>query len=285
MNQSTVREKTIQIQPTRLSQSPLWQAQRNYFIEQGIEAWRQNIVPSYVTTNPFIAHAYAELVLAYLEDYQVENTREVNTEQPFYILDLGAGSGKFAFHFLRHFLPEYSERFPDGGKVCYVMADISKANIEFWQSNEQLQPFVAQGVLDFAQFDVCAEQSLRLRVSGRVLSSQTQQKPMAAIANYLFDSIPHDVFELKQGELFECLVTLHQRGKAVADGDEVKVESLDLKYHHQPCAEDCYPAAEWNQILRFYRENIEDGVFLLPVGGLRCLENLHAISNEGDLLC
>ena len=55
-------------QPTRLSESILWQAQRNYFIEQGIEAWRKNIVPSYVTINPFIAHTYAEVVLAYLED-------------------------------------------------------------------------------------------------------------------------------------------------------------------------------------------------------------------------
>lgn len=46
--------------PTRLSESPLWQAQRDFFVKQGIEAWRQNIVPSHVTCNSFIAHAYVE---------------------------------------------------------------------------------------------------------------------------------------------------------------------------------------------------------------------------------
>ncbi|MDJ0510211.1 MAG: SAM-dependent methyltransferase [Crocosphaera sp.] len=279
MNQETVIENTLEIQAVPLSESLLWEAQKDYFVKTGIEAWRQNIVPSYVTTNPFIAHTYAELILAYLEDYQVENSEEFDREQPFYILDLGAGSGKFAFHFLRHFLPEYEDRFADRGKFCYVMVDISQANIDFWQSHEQLNSFVEQGVLDFALFDVCNEQSLKLLVSNNIISSQTQNKAIIAIANYLFDSLPHDIFELNKGELSECLVSLHQHGKRVTNEESLRVESIKLNYHNRFCKSEYYEDEKWNNILDFYQSNIKEGVFLLPVGGFHCLQNLSVISN------
>ena len=47
----------------RLSTSSVWQAQREYYDTQGIEAWAEE-VPCYITTNPFIAHAYASVVFA-----------------------------------------------------------------------------------------------------------------------------------------------------------------------------------------------------------------------------
>ncbi|MGK7890530.1 MAG: hypothetical protein AB4042_14460 [Leptolyngbyaceae cyanobacterium] len=47
-----------------LSQSLLWQLQRNFFAQQGINAWNHNTVPHYVTSNPHIANAYAKITLA-----------------------------------------------------------------------------------------------------------------------------------------------------------------------------------------------------------------------------
>ena len=43
----------------RLSRSLLWQLQRRYFAQAGLDAWRSGTVPHYVTSNPFIARAYA----------------------------------------------------------------------------------------------------------------------------------------------------------------------------------------------------------------------------------
>ena len=40
-----------------LSRSLLWTMQRRYFEDQGVEAWSTNIVPSYITSNPFIARS------------------------------------------------------------------------------------------------------------------------------------------------------------------------------------------------------------------------------------
>src|SRR6185503_15652175 len=42
-----------------LARSLLWQLQRAYYEGQGIAAWSAGQVPQYVTTNPFIADAYA----------------------------------------------------------------------------------------------------------------------------------------------------------------------------------------------------------------------------------
>ena len=103
-------QQKLQPKLTRLSHSHLWQSQKEYFIQHGVEAWRQNIVPSYVKTNPFIAQAYAQVVFGYLDDILQQNP-DGDLDQSFYILELGAGSGRFAFHFLKQFWQEYPERY------------------------------------------------------------------------------------------------------------------------------------------------------------------------------
>ncbi len=50
------------------SQSLIWQLQRDYFGEAGIDAWRSGEVPHYITSNPVEGKTYAELVLAFLRD-------------------------------------------------------------------------------------------------------------------------------------------------------------------------------------------------------------------------
>ncbi len=50
----------------RFSKSLLWQLQRQFFEQQGIQAWRQGTVPHYITSNPHIANAYAQVVLGFL---------------------------------------------------------------------------------------------------------------------------------------------------------------------------------------------------------------------------
>ena len=49
-----------------LSRSFLWRLQRNFFDRAGVEAWTAGIVPHYITSNPWIADAYAQVVLGWL---------------------------------------------------------------------------------------------------------------------------------------------------------------------------------------------------------------------------
>ena len=87
----------------RLSQSMLWKLQRRFFEARGIDAWRKSIVPHYITSNMFIARAYSRIVSGFSRDCFAGRLL-VNPNQPLYILELGAGSGRFAYHFLKNFL-------------------------------------------------------------------------------------------------------------------------------------------------------------------------------------
>src|SRR5437016_12125635 len=90
----TIRYLLEKQQP--FSQSLLWDLQQHYFAERGIEAWRQSEVPHYITSNPTVANCYAEIVFACLRD----QNRLTQSSEPLYLCELGAGSGRFAFHFL-----------------------------------------------------------------------------------------------------------------------------------------------------------------------------------------
>src|SRR5437762_12505945 len=81
------------------SRSLIWQLQDRYFAERGVEAWRQGEVPHYVTSNPTIANGYAEMVLAFWRD-RGRLAPDDPPDEPQTICELGAGSGRFAFHFL-----------------------------------------------------------------------------------------------------------------------------------------------------------------------------------------
>jgi hypothetical protein len=45
-------------------ESPLWTLQRQYFAERVQQAWSSGEVPHYVTSNPVVAAAYAEVLVA-----------------------------------------------------------------------------------------------------------------------------------------------------------------------------------------------------------------------------
>lgn len=51
-----------------LSKSPIWEIHLRYYKEMGTEAWQSNAVPNYVTTNPFIASAYARVIGSFSHD-------------------------------------------------------------------------------------------------------------------------------------------------------------------------------------------------------------------------
>src|SRR5688572_29220218 len=82
----------------RFSECHLWQVQRDYFDQQGINAW-VNQVPFYITSNPFIANTYAAVIIRFFQDWVRKNPQAKN--HPFYILELGTGSGQFSFYALK----------------------------------------------------------------------------------------------------------------------------------------------------------------------------------------
>src|SRR5512136_2422752 len=115
----------------RLSESMLWGVQRRYYSQQGIQAWSRSKVPHFITCNPAIAAAYAEVVLGFLRDGQAV----LDPGQPVYIVELGAGAGRFGYLFLRKFAALAPRSPLRDVRWTYVLTDFAEETIAYWQAH------------------------------------------------------------------------------------------------------------------------------------------------------
>src|SRR5215217_5654324 len=181
-----VDEKVLPLEENqRLSRSLLWRLQRNYFEQQGIDAWSSGAVPHHITSSPFIADAYARVVMGFLRDWST-----LDCVQPVHIVELGSGSGRFAYSFLKKFLNLHRNSILKAIPIRYVMTDFTTRNLEYWSTHPWLRPFIKEGSLDFARFDLESDVQFELLGSGEILSTATLSNPLIVISNYVFDSTP-----------------------------------------------------------------------------------------------
>ncbi|HYO58349.1 tetratricopeptide repeat protein [Archangium sp.] len=274
----------------RLSRSLLWGCQRAFFERQGIEAWRQGLIPNFITSNPVIGRAYAQVVLGWMRDWCGASRGESgrlsapDPGQPFYLIELGAGAGRFAFHFLESFRRLHARSQLRDVAFRYVMTDLPERNLEFWLSHPRLQPFLEEGLLDVARFDAEHDEQLVLRRGGTVLAPGTVANPLALVANYFFDSIPQDAFTLRDGILHECLVSVASpRPEPELDAADL-LERATVSFEDHPVEGACYGDAELDSILEDYRERLSDTTLLFPSTALRCLRRLQRLAGDRLLL-
>ncbi len=257
----------------RLSESLLWAAQRRYFERQGVEAWRSGTVPYNVTNHVRLARAYAELALARLRDLQAAGA-VFDTAAPFTIIELGAGSGRFAFHFLKAF----RVLAPDADvPLRYVATDFTAANLDFWRSHEAFAPFLTDGTLDFALFDAEADTTIWLERAGIALEPDSLAWPPVVIANYVFDGISQDAFLVADGTVSECRVALHADRPDFDVEDAEALSALTCHYSHHALEGPPYFESSFNEILQAYAGRLSETTLLFPAGALRCIDQLAAL--------
>lgn len=188
--------------PTRCSRSLLWRLQRASYEAQGPLAWRPGGVPLQVTSNPFIARAYAAIIAGLVRDLRATGA----LTRPLRVVELGAGSGRFGYYLLRALDDAFAR---DGESPCRViMTDVAERNVAAWRAHPKLAPYLARGVCDVARFDVEAPAATTLRVSGEALDADDAGEPIVAIANYVLDSVAVDAYRVEAGGLRERLVAL-----------------------------------------------------------------------------
>lgn len=280
---STFQSVPIQCKQ-RFSQSPLWRLQLDFFTNEGMQAWNAGKVPQYATSNPFIAAAYSKAVVGFLRNYERHSINDGDISQPIYIVELGAGSGRFSYHFLKHFFEQIILIPLDQLLVRYVITDIAQKNIDFWQTHPQLQPFIQQGLLDFAKFDAGSDRTLTLVHSGETLTPETLKNPMVAIANYFFDSIPQDLFYIENNQLYETLVSFHT-SKESDNNEHNPLENLDINYTNQETTSNhYYKNSAFNDLLNAYQNCLDSSYLLFPKAALDCIEQLRQLSGDRLLL-
>ncbi|MGE3726200.1 MAG: hypothetical protein AB7I41_11660 [Candidatus Sericytochromatia bacterium] len=265
----------------RLSESKLWQMLENYYQHAGLDAWLQ--LPFYATSNAFIAEQYAELVVAFLLDL----APDLNPQEPVYILELAAGSGYFGFlclQALQRRLRCFSALNPFS--VVYVMTDFSEKNLKAWEQSPQLAPYAQAGQLDFALFKPESQAKFKLKRAGRVVKAGSLANPLIAFANYFFDSIRQDYFQIENGEIQEALVSLVHELKPDLNRPKSppSFAQIHVNERYIPLKEPRYAEARWNQLLESYRTEAPELSLLFPIGALMVLTQLEKISPAGLML-
>jgi tetratricopeptide (TPR) repeat protein len=268
----------------RLSQSMLWGLQRASYGAQGQTAWHGPAkVPWFVTSNSFVAASYARAAIGFLRDAVSPGAPfgALDLSQPLHIIELCAGSGHFGFLFasrlgeLKNALPVLAPL-----KVRYVMTDLVRSNVDAWARHERMKPLVDQGLLDFATFDLENDKELRLLVSGETLSAGSQRNPVGVIANYAFDSTLQDAFRVSSGTLHEALVSVSSTRREDAEKPDAEtLKRLSFKYDALPATLPYYNEPLLDNILERFRDRLGDTSILLPVGALRALGSLSALSS------
>jgi len=265
-------------------ESKLWELQRQYFAARGQQAWSAGEVPHYITSNPVVAAAYAEVLVAFRRD----RLRRDPAEEALWIVELGAGSGRFAHHLLQQLaaLCEREDLDPTGFR--YVLSDFCAANLEAWAQHPRFVPLFASGQLERARFDVMATSALELEHGGGRIGRGDLGAPLVVIANYLLDSIPADLFCFRHGQVERGLVRLRQRQEG-GDAREAAalLQTLELDYRSEPLAAAPFAEPSLDGLLAEYQRQLaelEEAWLLFPAPALRALERLAALSRQGLLL-
>ncbi|MBX9723002.1 MAG: hypothetical protein K2X81_16490, partial [Candidatus Obscuribacterales bacterium] len=270
---------------TRLSESRLWALLEEYYSNASISAWNQ--IPFYPTSNPFIADTYADIILAFLRDYE----SELNFDQPIYILEMAAGSGCFSFYLLKELQKRrsYFDKFARLD-IRYIMADFTEDNPKSWRQSPKLKPFVDEKLLHFGVFRpqddlsvICAADPETGETGKVLLDKESCSNPLIVIANYFFDSIKQDAFQVQDGKLTEARHSFYCKRDPEAP-DAVAFERLTKTESYHDVPRDFYDDERMNAVLRSYCRDFENASVLFPIGAFNCISNLLEISNDKLLL-
>lgn len=260
-----------------LSQCLLWDIMDDYYANLGINAWQAG-VPMFITNSAYIAESYAEIILAFVEDYY----DHLDLDEPLYMVEMATGTGRFA-HLLLQELERKQACFEKLQKVRlkYIMTDFTDKNPTFWQLHPKLQPYIKKGMVDFAVFNPVEQDSLELRVSKETIAAGTLKNPLLAVGNYFFDTIKHDIFRVESKVLKEGRVTIHRNMEGLAPDAKLEIGQVETEYTYRELYNtNYYEDAGFNNILNHYRHNIKNGSIIFPIGALNVIRNLETLSNN-----
>ncbi|MBX2875192.1 MAG: SAM-dependent methyltransferase [Saprospiraceae bacterium] len=265
---------------TRFSESLIWQLNRDFYEEKGISAWSDDIVPHHMTSSASVGKTYAELLFAFLKDLAAKG----KTTEVVYILELGAGHGRLAFHILKHLQKLVDTTEEQTPPFCYVLSDIIEGNLSFFQDHPQLQNYFEAGVLDLAYFDAFKSEEILLRTAQKTIHPKDLKSPIIAIANYFFDSLPNELFFIQDKEVSACSVAINASEDPKGMDTESLIKQMTLTYSRSVSQLPIYEESVLNDILEEYRHQLSGTYLFFPAMAMKCLQHLKDLSGAGLVL-
>ncbi len=262
---------------TRFASSLIWELNRDFYKEKGIGAWSEDIVPHHLTSNSLVGKTYAELIFAFLKDLASKKSDKGIV----YILELGAGHGRLAFHILKHLQKLVAPLEGQIPKFCYVLSDIAEDSLKFLSEHNQLQTYYEQGVLDVAYYDAVNGEELHLRKADKTIKTAELDQPIIAIGNYFFDSIPSDLYFVQNNTISDCSISINSEKDPKEMGTDELIKSMEISYHKSIVDFPKENRNVYDEILSEYKKLRSETYLFFPKSSMKCLSNLKALSKAG----
>ena len=271
----------------RLSESVIWKSQRAFYKEKAVRAWSESIVPHFASSNAYLANCYARLILAYARDLEQSGApaEDAVSRPPINIVEIGAGAGKFGFLILVKLL-KMQHVWPWENCFRYVLTDFVQETVDYWSQHPALQKFYHMGILDYGVFDAETDTEIQLQRSGEVLNSkyfaENEGSLGVMVSNYVFDSLRQDAFCITNGELQENLCSVFSTETEPYPESPELIQRMQLMWSSRKCDLEYYQGKDngFNKILEAYVGHHREAKFLLPIGGLSCIENVKKMTNN-----
>lgn len=258
-----------------LAASVIWEWQHRWFENAGLDVWTGDVVPHHINTNSFCVVRYARIAVAWVRSLDAHPTgRWIPGRSALPVLELGAGNGLFAHRFIRAF-----RRYMGGSagpRLRYVLSDISEARLAGLRMAKPLREAEARGELSLASYAIGRGAPPPLE--------GLEGLPLLAIANYVFDGLPTDAYEIAGGQVFGLTprVWLPPAGEPGEDAAEDPMAHFEVDWER--AAFDPAPDDPALGLVPGYLELGVDGCALVPRGALACLRECLATGCEELLL-
>lgn len=242
---------------TTLSASVIWKWQQSWFEHASPCVWTNDVVPHHINTNSFCALRYARIAAAWMHELDMRPTgRWIAGQTPLTVIEFGAGNGLFAHRFIRAFRSCVGA----SSRLRYVLSDISDARLAALATLAPLQAALRTGELELRRHTIGGVDPIPVQGLDGL--------PLLAIANYVFDGLAADAFELCGGQAFRALprVSLPADAQAVADPMAHFVLDWDRRPLEPADLEVC-------GLLDRYLVSGAQGCALVPRGAFECLQD------------
>ena len=271
----------------RLSESMLWQLQVNYYDKMGVDCWLNGHIPHTITTNPYIAQYYANLIAMYIEDL-IDNQQH-HPNEPFTIFELGSATGHFAFLCIQSILDILHVKLKRNISLRYIALDLTITTIKTYQQIPELKQYIDQGFFDCAACNLYHQDTIQLYHSKETITLSDFNHTGIFIANYFFDSLPIEKIRIQEGKIQIGHVTIkekitHQKLKSKLGLSRMnksqsnlipRIGNLELKFNYQDIkANETTLSKKDFDILEQYK-SITSPVYLeYPIGATRLIDML-----------
>lgn len=243
---------------TRFDQSIVWSLLQRFYIEAGPEAWSNKIVPQRSTSNAFCADTYASVVATFFKELVAEGN-----SQPPLIIELGGGSGRFAWQFLNRLFNYHFAGRDDCPEFTYMLTDASVRNVESWKKKERFAPLVESGVLEFAELLIEPDATIRTE-KGDLKPKHVAGRPVIIIANYLFDSIASNMVRIRDHAIEQVYVEAQSTSRHFLKNPITSFESVTERFESRPIKGDPTGHPLIDAALRRYAEKPGDFHVVVP---------------------